>query len=376
MVKVAIVGCGKIADAHASQIGRIKDSEIVAVCDRELLMARQIAERFPIKRYFSDLGEMLRESKPNVVHITTPPQTHFDIAKMCLESGCHVYVEKPFTLFEEDAKRLIELAESKNLKITAGHDDQFSHAARRMRALVQSGYLGDGVVHMESYYCYEISSSGYSGALLGDPNHWVRKLPGGLLQNIISHGIARVAEFLVSDSPEVIARGFVSPLLKGLGEDNLIDELRVIICDQERVTAYFTFSSQMRPDLHQFRIYGNKNGLIMDHDDQSMVRLSGKRLPSYAEKFIPPLRLAREYVGSFRKNFSTFMGRDFHMKSGMKYLIESFYKSIVDDAPLPISYREILLTAKIMDSIFAQLNERSLELRNEVQKALPVSIPQ
>ena len=44
------------------------------------------------------------------------------------------------------------------------------------------------------------------------------------------------------------------------------------------------------------------------------------------------------------------------MKSGMKYLIESFYKSVLEGAPEPIPYREILLTAKIMDAIFAQLN--------------------
>jgi hypothetical protein len=46
------------------------------------------------------------------------------------------------------------------------------------------------------------------------------------------------------------------------------------------------------------------------------------------------------------------------MKSGMKFLIESFYRSITDDAPLPLSYREILLTAVIMDSIFEQLTGR------------------
>ena len=98
MLKVAIVGCGKIADAHASQIERIKGCEIVGVCDREPLMARQLYERFPVKRYFSDLGELLGEAKPDVVHITTPPKSHFDLAKLCLEWGCHVYVEKPFTL--------------------------------------------------------------------------------------------------------------------------------------------------------------------------------------------------------------------------------------------------------------------------------------
>lgn len=258
MLRIAIVGCGKIADSHASQIQRIKDCEIVGVCDREPLMARQLYERFPVQAYYSDMTAMLGASRPDVVHITTPPESHYDLARRCLESGCHVYVEKPFTLFEHDAQDLISLANERGLKITAGHDDQFTHVARRMRALVQSGFLGSGPVHMESYYCYELSDTGYAGALLGDKQHWIRRLPGKLLQNIISHGVARIAEFLTSDSPEVIAQGFSSPFLTSRGETEIIDELRVIISEDSGATAYFTFSSQMRPSLHMFRIYGKR----------------------------------------------------------------------------------------------------------------------
>src|SRR5438270_11659092 len=152
MLRVAIVGCGKIADAHAAQILRVKGSEIVGVCDREFLMAKQLYERFPVKHYFADLGELFTEARPDVVHITTPPESHFDIARSCLEHGCHVYVEKPFTLDLEQAKRLLDLAEEKKLKLTVGHNEQFSHPARRMRALIKSGYLGGTPVHMESCY--------------------------------------------------------------------------------------------------------------------------------------------------------------------------------------------------------------------------------
>ncbi len=358
MLKVAIVGCGKIADSHASQIQRIEGCEMVGVCDREPLMARQLYERFPVKAYFSDLSELLTAARPDVVHVTTPPESHFSIAKLCLESGCHVYVEKPFTLSEGEARELIELADENGLKITAGHDDQFRHAARRMRALVGSGFLGAGPVHMESYYCYELGRSAYAGALLGDKGHWVRRLPGKLLHNIISHGIARLAEFLTSESPEVMTYGFVSPFLKSMGETEIIDELRVLIAEQERVTAYFTFSSQMRPSLHQFRIYGTKNGLILDQDQETLIKLRGSRYKSYLEKFIPPITMAEQNLGNLFTNLRTFLAKDFHMKSGMKYLIESFYRSILDRTPPPIPYREILLTARIMDSIFAQLAEQ------------------
>jgi len=357
MLRVAIVGCGKIADSHASQIQRIQNCRIVGVCDREEMMAKQLSERFPIDNYFTDLAVLLDKAHPDVVHITSPPQSHYFIAKKCLEQGCHVYVEKPFTLDTREAVDLIKLAEDKRLKMTAGHDDQFSHVARRLRLLIRDGYLGGPPLHMESYYNYELSGA-YAKVLLGDMQHWVRKLSGQLLHNIISHGVARIAEYLQSESPEVVARGFTSPYLRSLGENEIIDELRVIISEERSTTAYFTFSSQMLPSLHQFRVYGARNGLILDHDNQTLIRLKGKPFTSYAEKYIPPVIFAKQYLGNLAHNVRLFLVRDFHMKSGMKFLIEQFYRSIVEDQPLPISYREMLLTTRIMDDIFRQLRKQ------------------
>ena len=369
MLKVAIIGCGKIADSHAAQIARIPGCEIVGVCDREPLMAEQLAKRFPVRKVFSDITQLLDEAKPDVVHITTPPQSHFDLAKTCMEFGCHVYLEKPFTVWAAEAEELIAIAETTHLKLTAGHDDQFSHVSRRLRAIVSSGYLGGPPVHMESYYCYEMGKAGYAGALLGDKQHWVRRLPGKLLQNVISHGIARIAEYLSSDSLEVIAYGFTSPLLESLGEDEIIDEVRVILRDANATTAYFTFSSQMRPGLHAFRIFGPKNGLILDQDQETVIKLRGERYKSYAEKFVPPIILAKQYCKNFSTNLRTFLHNDFHMKAGMKCLIEEFYRSVVEDTPPPIPYREILLTARIMERIFEQLSQRSLAPSKDRQVA-------
>jgi predicted dehydrogenase len=359
MLKVAIVGCGKIADSHAEQLQRIGGCRIVGVCDREPLMAKQLFERFPVDRHFGDVQQMLAEARPDVVHITTSPESHLPLAKLCMESGCHVYVEKPFALDESEARAMIELAKRKNLKLTAGHDDQFSHAARRMRKLVQEGYLGGNPVHMESFYCYELGNSAYVAALLEDKAHWVRRLPGKLLQNIISHGIARIAEFLTTDSQEIVTQAFTSPALRAMGESELIDELRVLITEEGRTTAYFTFSSQMRPSLHQFRVYGPKNGLLLDQDQETLIRLKGKKSKSFLEKFVTPWNLATQYRDNAWLNMQTFLARDFHMKSGMKYLIEHFYRSITEGEPLPIPYREILLTTRIMDVIFTQIAERS-----------------
>jgi len=355
MLKVSIIGCGKIADAHASQIQRIDGCEIVGVCDREPLMAEQLYERFPVKSWFTDVADLLEQARPDVVHITTPPESHFDIARFCLEHHCHVYVEKPITLDVAQAQALVDLANEKHLKLTVGHNYQFSHAARRMRALVDGGYLDGPPVHMESYYGYDLGDANYARALLGDNQHWVRRLPGKLLHNIISHGIARIAEFLTGDDPQVIAFGFASPLLKVIGETEIVDELRVMIVDEERTTAYFTFSSQIRPSLHEFRIYSSKNGLILDQNHEILLQLRGAKFKSYVDNFIPPVQFARQHLSNLLGNVRLFLSKDFHVDSGMKYLIDSFYCSIREGTPVPIPYREILLTARIMDAIFEQL---------------------
>lgn len=356
-MNIGIIGCGKIADQHVEQILRIPGCKIVAVCDSEELMARQLYERFPVKHYFRETDRLLDAVGPGgVVHITAPPLSHYELGMRSLDAGCHVYMEKPFTVHATEAASLLRKAEEKDLKVTAGHNAQFTHAACRMRDLVRSGYLGGPPVHMEAYYCYNLGDQAYAKALLGDSGHWVRRLPGKLLHNIISHGISKIAEFLPGEKLNVIAHGFPSRLLRSIGESDIVDELRVIIDDGNDVTAYFTFSTQMHPALRQLRLYGPKNALIVDDDQQTTVRLNGTKYKSFLDQFIPPWVIAKEYAGNSFFNVKKFLQRDFHSNHGMRILFESFYKSIRKEGAVPIPHREILLTARIMEDIFYQLN--------------------
>lgn len=358
MLRVAIVGCGKIADEHAQQISRIHDCKLVGLCDAELLMAKQMHERFNRIAYTDKLDELLAGVRPDAVHVTTPPQTHYAIARRCLEAGCHIYVEKPFTLNVREAVTLIQMATERNLKVTVGHNLQFTEPAIRMRDLVRSGFLGEAPVHLESYYGYNLGDAAYARAFLGDRQHWVRGLPGGLFQNIISHGIGRIAEYMRSDSPTVVAHSFASAFLKGLGEQGIHDELRVIISD-EMTTAYFTFSSQMRPILSQLRAYGTRNGLVLDDMHHTLIRLNGAKCKSYLENLIPPVSLGAQYLSNAASNARKFLTGRLNMTAGMRTLIEGFYRSITHNEPMPIPYREIVLSSRIMDAIFSQTTEMS-----------------
>ena len=355
MLRVAIVGCGKIADQHVQAIGRIPECRLVSVCDRELLMAEQLGERCGVSRCFSNLVEMLESTSPDVVHITTPPQAHFSIAKQCIESGSHVYLEKPFTVTANEAHALIQLAKSCGLKLTAGHNAQFTLEMLEMRRLAEQGFFGGKPVHLESHFSYDLGDTSYVGPLLASRSHWVRRLPGKLLHNIISHGIAKLAEFLDDEITEIVAKAAQSPELRSLGGEEVLDELRVLIRDKSGTTAFFCFSTQIKPGLNQFRICGPLNSVVVDHGTGSLIRNVNRNYKSYLTFFIPPLVGAREHLRNARQNVANFLTRKLYQDFGMTELIRRFYQSIQLSHPPPIPYREIALTARIMDEIFAQI---------------------
>jgi len=371
MLRVAIIGCGKIADQHVHAIRRLPDCALVGLCDRELLMARQLGDRFGISACFSEIAELLQTARPDVVQVTTPPQGHYPIAKQCLEAGVHVYLEKPFTITAPEAEELIRLAEQRNLKITAGHNLQFTLEMLEMRRLVRAGFLGGPPVHLESHFPYSLDDTTYVGAVLGSRNHWVRQLPGQLFHNIVSHGIAKLAEFLDSELVEVIATSHQSPQLRAMGGEEVCDELRVHLRDARGTTAYFCFSTQLKPAINQLRIFGRANSLVIDHGSGSVVRLLNRPAKSYLTFFLPPLRLAREHFRNSCRNVILFLRRQLFQDSGMKELIGQFYDSIRHQGPPPLPYREILLTARIMDEVFAQTRAQQRKPSAPLQPASP-----
>jgi predicted dehydrogenase len=353
-LRVAIVGCGRVADQHVHAIQRVSDCGIVAVVDRELLMAEQLAERLKIPKCFSDLDEMLGECRPDVVHITTPPQSHFSVAKQCLEFGSHVYLEKPFAITAAETAALIRFAETRGLKMTAGHNYQFTLEMLEMRRLLKQGFLGGKPVHLESYWSYDLGDLSYVGPVLGNRSHWVRQLPGQLFHNIISHGIAKFAEFLDDELIELVATAHQSAQLQLLGAGEVLDELRVLIRDGKGTTAFFCFSTQIK-GINQLRLYGPGGSMVADIIAGSIVRKSSRSYKSYLTYFIPSLKQAGEHLRNSGVNLINFIRRRLYQDFGMKELIERFYQSVRAQAPIPISYREIILTARIMDEIFGQI---------------------
>src|SRR3984893_7275698 len=86
-----LIGCGAIAREHLSVLAELNNVEIVAVCDISSARAAAAAARFGIAKWYTSHLELLGDLKPDLVHITTPPASHFPIARDFLAAGLNVF---------------------------------------------------------------------------------------------------------------------------------------------------------------------------------------------------------------------------------------------------------------------------------------------
>ncbi len=353
-LKVAIVGCGKIADAHVEAILTMPDiGRVVAACDREILLAEQLATRYGIGKYYDDLDQMLAHEKPDVVHVTTPPQSHFEIACRAVDAGCHLYVEKPLTPRHPEAVDLIDRVVAAQRKLTIGYAPFFDPPALEMRQLIRDGVLGTPV-HVESFFGYPLTGP-FGSVILGDAGHWVHGLPGNLLQNNIDHLLNKIVEFVDDAAPKLqVAFYRRNPTRFSDARDNLVDEMRLLVAG-EKVSAYGTFSAHAQPMSHFGRIFGTRNTMTVDYIGRSVTLESSPSGFGALSRAILPFAHASQYARAGFRNLSRFAHSDYHYFAGLRHLIRLFYTSIVDDGPLPIAYRDILRISAMTAEIIAQL---------------------
>ena len=200
----------KIADQHVQAIHRIADCQIVALCDQELFSNGPPARRaLRSLECFSDVAKMLQTHiagcRPHY-HATAESLFHWAPVFGGRQSGLLALKSLLRLPARGEWKSLIELANHRNLKIVAGHNYQLTLEMLEMRRPGGRGYPGGSPVHLESYWPVRLGDTSYVGLVLGNPSHWVRQLPGRLIHNIISHGIARLAEFLDDGQIEIVAR--------------------------------------------------------------------------------------------------------------------------------------------------------------------------
>lgn len=135
MIKTAVIGTGYLGKFHAEKIAKSPHAQLVAVCDIDLARAQDIAKRYNTKAYqnYRDLLGLV-----DAVHVVTPTQTHYVIAKAFLEKGTHTLIEKPITTTIDHAQQLIDIASINNAILQVGHLERFNNAVKAIAPRVKS----------------------------------------------------------------------------------------------------------------------------------------------------------------------------------------------------------------------------------------------
>lgn len=139
--KTAVVGSGFIGVAHIEALRRLGNVEVVALCD--MFNAEKKAKENNIEIAYSDYKKLIDEMDLDFVHICTPNNTHYEIAKYALERNVNVVLEKPMTFTVKQAEELVELAKEKNLINAVNFHNRLYPANIFIKDYVSKGNIGE-----------------------------------------------------------------------------------------------------------------------------------------------------------------------------------------------------------------------------------------
>jgi predicted dehydrogenase len=142
VVKFGVIGYGYWGPNVVRNLDRLDETKVVAVCDKSAAARRKVAKVYPDVLVTDNSAELMSSREIDAIAVVTPVWTHYELAKAALQSGKHVFVEKPFTSNAAQAQELIALAARKHLKIMVDHTFLFTGAVQKIKQLLQDGSLG------------------------------------------------------------------------------------------------------------------------------------------------------------------------------------------------------------------------------------------
>ena len=145
-VRVAMIGVGSISRIYLENItGLFKGLEITGVCDLIPERAQGAKEKYNLPRVYADMYEAFSDPQVDIILNLTRPYQHYEVTRLALEHGKHVYTEKPLGITLEEGDALVKLAKEKNLQIGGAPDTFLGAGLQSCRKYIDSGMIGDVV---------------------------------------------------------------------------------------------------------------------------------------------------------------------------------------------------------------------------------------
>jgi predicted dehydrogenase len=271
-MKIGIVGCGLNSDYHINFAKDYPDQDISGVVDKDEQKALECSSKHGPFRFFSSIKGLIEYRKPDVIHILTPPDTHFPLAKEAIQSGIHILVEKPIALNLKEAKELFNLANEHDVMLCTMHNHFFDPCMLKARELILTGKVGN-IINIESYYGMNTRIDTFRKYPSPNVLPWIYSLPGGVFHDFIAHPLYVMLPYVGKPQEiQVMEKSF------GKLPQNISDELRILI-KGEHSFGVLTISFAAKPYLHFVKIYGTKMVIHVNFDTMTTTCHPVSHLP-------------------------------------------------------------------------------------------------
>ena len=141
-LRVIVIGVGRFGALHV-RAWRENGADVIGVADVDADRAADVAASFDVPHHSDDAGALVAQLDPDCVVVASDESTHSDLTDMALLHGCHVFVEKPFALSSQRARRTAELAREVGRSVVAGHVSRFAQPYQHMKLRLDQGRIGD-----------------------------------------------------------------------------------------------------------------------------------------------------------------------------------------------------------------------------------------
>lgn len=200
-MKFAILAVGNIADSMAQAVSGLAEIERYAVASRTLEKAEAFAEKWGFEKAFGSYEELVKDPEVELVYVASPHSHHYAHAKLCLEHGKHVLVEKAFTVNSRQAEELIRLSGEKNLLLAEAIWTRYMPTRNMINELVDSGVIGTVT-----------SLTANLGYVLGDVERMKKpELAGGALLDLGVYPINFALMTFHGEVKEMVSSAVISP---------------------------------------------------------------------------------------------------------------------------------------------------------------------
>ncbi|SHM23373.1 Predicted dehydrogenase [Chitinophaga jiangningensis] len=338
VIKVGICSFGMSGQIfHAPFIHVNPNFEFTAVVERSKHLA---AARYPGVKVYASVDDMVKDPSLDLIVVNTPNYTHYDYAKTALDAGKHVVVEKPFTVHNQEAQELIELAASKGLLLSVYHNRRYDSDYNVVKSVINSGVLGD-VLEFEVHYDRFKEELSYK-------KHKEENLPGtGALYDLGSHLIDQA--LTIFGMPRKLWAD-----IRIIRKDSVVDDYFELVLYYDFLRVRLKSSYLVREALPAYQVHGRIGSFIKSKSDIQEAQLQRGLMPDSPDWGAEAPhewgllhttingKTVKEYVPGGNGNYMGYYN--------------GIYEAIVNGAPNPVSGEDGANVVRVIEAAFESSN--------------------